>query len=155
MSTKKKNKKGVTVSDSFGKCLVTQSSLTLRDPIDCSPPDSFVRGDFPGQNTGVGCHALLQGIFPTQGLNSGLPHCRRILYHLSYQGSPRMLEWVAYLQGNFPGIKPGSLALQANSLPAKLLKEALVLGYSHRKQNYLKMQENDKHRIQDERHRDI
>ena len=72
MSTKNKNKKGVTVSDSFGKCLVTQSSLTLRDPIDCSPPDSFVRGDFPGQNTGVGCHALLQGIFPTQGLNSGL-----------------------------------------------------------------------------------
>ena len=49
----------------------------------------------PGQNTGVGCHALLQGIFPTQGLNPGLPHCRQILYHLSHQGSPRMLEWVA------------------------------------------------------------
>ena len=84
MSTKNKNKNGVTVSDSFGKCLVTQSSLTLCDPIDCSPPDCFVHGDFPGQNTGVGCHALLQGIFPTQGLNSGLPHCKRILYHLSY-----------------------------------------------------------------------
>ena len=40
----------------------------------------------PGQNTGVGCHALLQGIFPTQGLNPGLPHCRQILYHLSHQG---------------------------------------------------------------------
>jgi len=62
---------------------------------------------------------------------------------------------LSLLQGNFPGIKPGSLALQANSSPAKLLKEALVLGYSQRKQNYLKMQENDKHRIQDERHRDI
>ena len=37
----------------------------------------------PGKNTGVGCHALLQGIFPTQGWNSGLPHCRQILYQLS------------------------------------------------------------------------
>ena len=39
----------------------------------------------PGKNTGVGCHALLQGIFPAQGSNSGLPHCRGILYHLSHQ----------------------------------------------------------------------
>ena len=37
----------------------------------------------PDKNTGVGCHALLQGVFLTQGLNSGLPHCRQILYHLS------------------------------------------------------------------------
>ena len=50
----------------------------------------------PGQNTGVDNLALLLGIFPTQGLNPGLPHCRQILYQLSYQGSPRMLEWVAY-----------------------------------------------------------
>ena len=50
----------------------------------------------PGQNTGVGRLSLLQGIFPTQGLNPGLPHCRRILYQLSRQGSPRILEWVAY-----------------------------------------------------------
>jgi len=42
----------------------------------------------PGQNTGVGCHFLLQGIFPTQGLNPSLPLCRQILYHLSHQGSP-------------------------------------------------------------------
>ena len=39
---------------------------------------------------------LLQGIFPTQGLNPGPPHCRRILYQLSYKGSPRILVWVAY-----------------------------------------------------------
>ena len=45
-----------------------------------------------GQDTEVGCHVLLQGIFPTQGLNPGLPH----LYHVSYQGSPWMLEGVAY-----------------------------------------------------------
>ena len=40
----------------------------------------------PGQNTGVGSLSLLQGIFPTQGLNPGLPHCRRILYQRSHQG---------------------------------------------------------------------
>ena len=42
----------------------------------------------PGQNTGVGSLSLLQGIFPTQGLNPGLLHCRRILYHLNHKGSP-------------------------------------------------------------------
>ena len=41
--------------------------------------------DFLGKNTGVGCHFLLQGIFPTQGLNPGLLHCRQKLYHLSHQ----------------------------------------------------------------------
>ena len=55
--------------------------------MDCSPPGSSVHGDSPGKN-GMGCHALLQGIFPTQGLNPGLLHCRRILYPLSHQGSP-------------------------------------------------------------------
>ena len=50
----------------------------------------------PGQNAGVSSLSLLQGIFPTQGLNPGLPHCRRILYQLSHKGSPRILEWVAY-----------------------------------------------------------
>ena len=43
----------------------------------------------PGQNTGVGILSLLQGIFPTQGSNSGLPHCRQIIYQLSHQGKPR------------------------------------------------------------------
>ena len=42
----------------------------------------------PGQNTGVGSRSLLQGIFPTQGSNPGLPNCRRMLYQLSHQGSP-------------------------------------------------------------------
>ena len=50
----------------------------------------------PGQNTGVGSHSLLQGVFPTQGSNPGLPHCRWILYQLSHKGNPRKLEWVAY-----------------------------------------------------------
>ena len=92
--------------------LVVQSCLTLCDPMDCSLPGSS--GDSPGKNTGVGCHALLHGIFPTQGSKPSLPHCRRILYSLSHQGSPRILEWVAdtFSRGIFlPGIKPGSPAL--------------------------------------------
>ena len=49
-----------------------------------------------GQDTGVGSLSLLQGIFPTQGSKPGLPHCRWILYQVNYQGSLRILEWVAY-----------------------------------------------------------
>ena len=52
--------------------------------MDCSLLGSSVLGDSLGENTGVGCHALLQGIFPSQGLSPGLPHCRRILYCLSH-----------------------------------------------------------------------
>ena len=76
--------------------LVTQSCRTLCDPMNCNPPGSSVHGDSPGKNTGVGCHALLQGIFPTQGSNPGLPHFRWIPYSLSHWESPRILEWVAY-----------------------------------------------------------
>ena len=50
----------------------------------------------PGQKTRVGSLSLLEGIFPTQGSNPGLPHCNHILYQLRHKGSPRMLEWVAY-----------------------------------------------------------
>ena len=76
--------------------LVTQLCPTLCNPMNCSPPGSSVHGDSPGKNTGVGCHALLQGIFPIQGSNTGFPHCRWILYHLSHEGSPWILEWVVY-----------------------------------------------------------
>ena len=69
-------------------CWVAQSRPTLHDPMDCSPPGSSVHGDSPGKNTGMSCHGLLQGIFPTQGPSPGLPHRRRILHHLSHQGSP-------------------------------------------------------------------
>ena len=67
--------------------------------------------------------SLLQGIFPTQGSNPGLPHCRRILYQLSHKRSPRILEWVAYPFSRDlpdPGIKPESPALQADSLTTEL-----------------------------------
>ena len=50
----------------------------------------------PSQNTRVGSHSLLQGIFPTQGSNPGLLDSRGILYHLGHQRRPRILEWVAY-----------------------------------------------------------
>ena len=86
----------ITTYDSTVLCLVVQSCPSPCDSMDCSPPDSSVHGDSPGKNIGVGCQALLQGIFPTQGSNLGLPHGRRILYCLSDQGSPRILEWVAY-----------------------------------------------------------
>ena len=69
-------------------CLVAQSCLTFCHAMDCGPPGSSVHGDSPGQNTGVGTLSLLQGIFPTQGWNPGLPHCGRILLQLSHQGSP-------------------------------------------------------------------
>ena len=73
------------------KVKVTQSCLTL-----CDPMDYTVHGILQARIFGVSSLSLLQGIFPTQGLNPGLPHCRQILYHLSHQGSPRILEWVAY-----------------------------------------------------------
>ena len=70
--------------------LVAQACPILFNPMDFSPPGSCPWNS-PGKNTGVGCHSLLQGIFPTQGLNPGLLHCRKILYHLSYQWSPLKL----------------------------------------------------------------
>ena len=71
----------------------------------------------------MGSLSLLQGIFPTQGSNPGLPYFRQILYQQSHKGSPGILEWVAYpslVNLPDPGIKPGSLALQADSLPTEL-----------------------------------
>ena len=61
---------------------VAQSCPTLCDPMGCSLPGSSVHGISPGKNTGVGCHSLLQGIFPTQGSKSGLLYCRQTDNHL-------------------------------------------------------------------------
>ena len=55
--------------------------------------------DFPGKSTGVGCHFFLQRIFPTQGSNPGLLHCRQTLYHLSHQGSLIIPQEVAIKSG--------------------------------------------------------
>ena len=79
--------------------LVAQSCLTLCDPMDYTLPGSSVHRNSPGKNTGVDCHALLQGIFPTQGLNPGLSHCRQILYYLNHPGSPFSNSVSQYLKG--------------------------------------------------------
>ena len=65
---------------------VAQLCLTIQDPMDYGP--SGLPWNYPGKNTGVGCHALLQGIFLTQALNPSILHCRQILYHLRHQRSP-------------------------------------------------------------------
>ena len=73
-------------------CLVTQSCLTLCGPMDCSPPRLLCPWNFPGKNTGVGCHFLFQGIFSTQGWNPCLcVSCtdRQILYHCATWEAPR------------------------------------------------------------------
>ena len=70
------------------RCSVVSNSL--------QPHGLFSPWNSPGQNTGAGSLSLLQGIFPTQVSNPGLLHCRLILYQLSHQASPRILEWVDY-----------------------------------------------------------
>ena len=79
----------------------------------------------------------VHGTFPTQALTPGLLHCRHILYYLSHQGSPRILEWVAYpfcRGSSWSGIKMGSSALQEDSLSAELprklrsLEKTMMLG---------------------------
>ena len=76
----------------------------------------------PGQNTGVGSCSLLQRIFPTQGSNPGLAHCRWILYQLSYKGSPIRSGYPRPSPEDLsdPGIKPRSPALHLRSLPTEL-----------------------------------
>ena len=77
------------------KLLLAQLCLTVCDPKVCSPARPLWRllcpWDSPGKNTGVGCHSLLQGTFPTQGSNLDLLRCKQILYHLSHQGNPCIL----------------------------------------------------------------
>ena len=77
------------------KVLVAHLCPALCNPMDCKPTRLLRPGDFPGKNTGVGCHFLLQGILPTQGLSPSLLHRRQILYHLSYQESSlsRKVGW--------------------------------------------------------------
>ena len=69
------------------KVLVTESYLTLCDPMGCSPPGSSVHGILQARIL-EWVATVLQGIFLTQGSNPGLLHCRQILYYLNHQGSP-------------------------------------------------------------------
>ena len=79
------------------KVKVTQSCLTL-----CNPMDYTDHGILQAINTGVGSLSILQGIFPTQGSNPGLLHCRRILYQLSHKAGRRFPKhWMWSLTINF------------------------------------------------------
>ena len=82
---------------------VAQPCPTLQ-PHGLYPTRLLCPWDSPGKNTRVGSLSLFQGIFPIQGSNPGLLHCRRILYSLNHQGSPGMLEWVAdpFSRGSSP-----------------------------------------------------
>ena len=72
---------------SFCCCSGVKSCLTLCDPMDCSLPGASVYGVFPGKNTGVGCHFLLQGVFPDQRSNLHLLHLQMYSLPLSHLGS--------------------------------------------------------------------
>ena len=73
----------------FSIVLESESEAAQSCPTLCDPMDTrLCPRDFLGKSTGVGCHFLLQRIFPTQGSNPGLQHCRQTLYHLSHQGNP-------------------------------------------------------------------
>ena len=74
----------------------TSAFLPWEHHEECDPHGLCSPWNSPDQNIGVDRLSLLQGIFLTQELNPGLPHCRQILYQLSHKGSPRILEWVAY-----------------------------------------------------------
>ena len=100
---------------------VSQSCPTLCDHKD--PWNSL------GQNTRVGSHSLLQGIFPNQGLNQGLSYCRRILYQLSHRGSPRILEWVAYPFSSGPSSTRNRNAGDPGSIPGSGKSTGGGIGY--------------------------
>ena len=110
-------------------CSVVSDSLW---PHGLQPARLLSLWDSPGKNTGVGCHSHLQGIFPTQGSNPGLPHCRQILYQLSHQGSPRILEWVAYTfskGSSWPRNRTRVSCIAGDSLPAELPGKPLTTTY--------------------------
>ena len=112
--------------------------------MDCSPPGSSVYGDSPGKNTGVGCHSLLQGIFPIQGSNLVLLHCRQILYHLSHKGRPPIyvkrefifssLQSLCHIQlfvTPWTAARQASLSITHSWSLLKLLPIALVMPFNH------------------------
>ena len=93
--------KSESISDS-----IMSDSFAIPWTVSCQAPCPW---SSPGKDTGVGCHFLLQGIFLIQGLNPGLLHCRKILYWLSYQGSPRTREEATqWVEGEQEEIHRGS-----------------------------------------------
>ena len=106
---------------------VGESCLVMSDSL--WPHGLYSPLNSPGQDTGVSSLSLLQGIFPTQGLNPGLLPCRWILYQLSHKGSPRILQWAAYpfSRGSpRPRIQTGISCIAGRFLTTWAISEALV-----------------------------
>ena len=93
--------------ESLGHGVKSESRSVMSDSL--RPRGIYSPWNSPGQNTGVGSLFLLQGIFPTQVLNSGLPHRRQILYHLSHLRSPR--KWKALDKFGCQGLSWNELVL--------------------------------------------
>ena len=105
-------------------CLVTQtlSRVWRCNPMDCSPPDSCLR-DFPGEDTGLGCHFLLQLIFLTHRSILGHQHFRWILYHLNHQESLKLQD------ENSRTAKRGGWALPAQTTYFSFLNSGDLLNH--------------------------
>ena len=107
------------------------------ESMNCSLTRCLSQWDFPGKNTRVGCHFLLQEIFLTQGLNPGLPHCRQTLYCLSHQGRSESDSVVSnslrphglHSPWNSPGPNTGvgSRSLLQGIFPTQELNQGLLL----------------------------
>ena len=106
----------------------SESRSVVSDPL--WPHELYGPWDSAGQNTGVGSLSLLQGIFPSQGSNPSLPHCRQILYELSRQGNPRILEWVAYpffSGSSWPRNQTGVSCTASRFFTYWVIREALII----------------------------
>ena len=114
----------------FKDCLISKSESHSVVPHSLWPHGLYSPWNSPGQNTGIGSFSLLQWIFPTQESNPGLPHCRWILYQLSYKGSPRTLEWVAYpfsSQSSWPRNQTRVSCIAGGSFTNWAIREQLFL----------------------------
>ena len=113
----------ISLSTDWFDCCQSESCSVMSNSL--WPHGLYRPWNSPDQNTGVGNLSLLQGIFPTHIP----PHSRQILYQLSHQRSPRILEWVAYpfsVDLPDPGIELRSPALQVDSLPTELPGKPLI-----------------------------
>ena len=110
-------------------CMHAQSCPTICNPMDYSLPGSSAHGDSAGKNTGVGCHSLFQGIFPTQGLNPGLPYCRWFftIWAMSEASYIRYVSYISTQRTHF------FIPALINTLycTTQILTDTLVENFSH------------------------
>ena len=112
-----------------GKLVVTQLCPTVCNPMDFKHSRLLCTWDSPGKNTGVDSHSLFRGIFPTQWSNSGLLHCRQILYWLSYEGNPASLN-VVHLNTGTDGFRRRQWHPTPVLLPGKSHGQRSLVGCS-------------------------